>query len=290
MPVAIVLLAAIAAATIFLEQKFSAADAKWLKTQETLMDAQQAQGQVLQRLDMAMDGVARRADFDAAEARLAEVGGSLHRSADADKQATALAKDLAALRQEVRTLAGQLIDYRPLFEEQRGRQQHVLELLAGLRDTALAAPGPAPAVVVSPPAGPAASPAIPGLSAAVLAQLDRLRSNDALVRSLAVEELFHQKNPDLLVQLLPMTKDEDPFVRRLTVDYLRDYKQAAVVEALLAALGDVDENVRDTAWGSLKHLTGQKLPFETTAAKDARARAVQRWLDWWEKSKATFGS
>ena len=65
---------------------------------------------------------------------------------------------------------------------------------------------------------------------------------------------------------------------------------SVVVEALLAGLADADENVRDTAWGSLKILTGQKLPFEATGTKDVRARAVQRWQEWWDKNKATFGS
>jgi len=59
---------------------------------------------------------------------------------------------------------------------------------------------------------------------------------------------------------------------------------------LLAALGDADEYVRDTAWRSLKDVTGQKLPFESAGTKDARARATARWQEWWDKNKAGFGA
>lgn len=102
--------------------------------------------------------------------------------------------------------------------------------------------------------------------------------------------MLRSKNPAVVDRLLPLARDPDSFVRRLTVEGLRDWKTAPVVDALLAGLEDADENVRDTAWRSLKEVTGQKFPFETLATKDARGRAVQRWTEWWESNKATFGS
>ena len=44
-----------------------------------------------------------------------------------------------------------------------------------------------------------------------------------------------------------------------------------------------------TVGRQLKDVTGQKLPFESAGTKDARARAVARWQEWWDKSKAGFG-
>ncbi len=290
-PIAIVLLAAVAAATIFLDQRFTSADARWQKGQEQLFAAQQEQGQLLQRVDMAADAAVRRVDLDALQARLQELAAGLPRSEDVTKQLGALAQELASARQDVRGVAEREIDYRPLFDEQRGRQQRMLELLATLRDAAAnPAPAPAPAVLPAPEQPVDASTPANTLPPALAAQVAKLKSAEASVRFVAVDELFRSKNVDVLVHLLPMAKDADPFVRRLTIDGLRDHKRADVVEALLAGLADADENVRDTAWGSLKILTGQKLPFEATGSKDVRARAVQRWQEWWDKNKATFGS
>ena len=38
-------------------------------------------------------------------------------------------------------------------------------------------------------------------------------------------------------------------------------------------------------------LTGQKIPFDASAPnKETRLRGQQRWQEWWEKNRATFGS
>jgi tetratricopeptide (TPR) repeat protein len=129
----------------------------------------------------------------------------------------------------------------------------------------------------------------PALGEALLKHVKKLQATDAAVRFEAVDELFRAKDVAVLPSLLPMTKDVDPFVRRLVVDGLREWKRPEVIEAVLAALADADENVRDQAWESLKALTGQKIPFEAAGPKDERIRAAQGWLDWWEKNKATFG-
>ena len=81
-----------------------------------------------------------------------------------------------------------------------------------------------------------------------------------------------------------------PACWRLTVEVLRDFRHADAVDALLAALADDDENVRDTAWRSLRDLTGQKLAFDATASKDARGKAAAKWQEWCGTARATFGS
>ena len=62
------------------------------------------------------------------------------------------------------------------------------------------------------------------------------------------------------------------------------------VDALLEALADADENVCDTAWRSLRDLTGQRLPFDASASKEARARAAKKWQEWWQGARDSFGS
>jgi HEAT repeat protein len=110
------------------------------------------------------------------------------------------------------------------------------------------------------------------------------------VRFEGVDDLIRSKSAEAVPLLLPMTRDADPFVRRLVVEGFASWKRADVVDALLGGLVDGDEYVRDTAWRSLREVTGQKIPFEAAGGKDARARAVARWQEWWEKNKAAFGA
>jgi hypothetical protein len=290
MAVAIVLLAAIAAATIFLDQKLSGADAQWRSGQDELRQAQRSDSDVLQAIGVAMDGAARRTDVDGLLARFTDsLAGQPQREEAVQQKLALLQSELVTLRQEFRAVSNQIIDYRPLFEDLRQRQQRLAEAMQAVQSAPtapapLAAPTPGPADAVGEPApGPA-------LPEALAAQAKKLKSTDPAVRFEAADELLRSKNPLVLPYLLPVAGDTDAFVRRLAVDGLRDWKHAEVVEVLLTALADADENVRDTAWVSLKQVTGQKIPFETTASKDARARAIQRWRDWWDKNKAGFGS
>ena len=287
-PVAVMLLVAIAAATLFLDLELSAADARWQKAHEQLQLAQRGDSDVLRQLDVHKDGAARRADVDAMLGKLQEsvAAAGLAQSAQLNE---GLQREIAAIRQEIRAVAGQAIDYRPLFEEMRQRQQRLLESVAALRESGNAVAGPG-APVAPPPAATPVEPAGPVLPPALAEHAKKLQATEAAVRFEAVDELLRSKSVEVLPHLLPMAKDADPYVRRLTVDGLRDWKRPEVVDVLLAALTDAEENVRDTAYVSLKLVTGQKLPFEATATKDARARAVQRWTEWWDKNKATFGS
>jgi HEAT repeat protein len=129
------------------------------------------------------------------------------------------------------------------------------------------------------------------LPAALAEQVRKLQSHDAAIRFEAVDELVRSKNAAVLPHLLPVANDPDPFVRRVTMDGLAGFRQPEAVDVLLSGLGDGDENVRDTAWRSLREVTGQKFAFDAfNPSKEVRARAQQRWQEWWDKNKATFGS
>jgi hypothetical protein len=293
LPVAVVLLAAVASATIFLDQKISGADTRWREKQDQIVLAQRSDSDVLQNLGLAMDQVVKKADLEDIKARLAQVEGDLKQANEQlRQQPDQVTKELASLRREIGDVRTATNDLRPLFDELRQKQQRVAELLvaiekdgargSGTSNPEQPAPAPAPAR--------AETPGAPALPDALAEQVKKLKSPDPAVRFEAVDELLRSKNALILPHLLPIARDTDSFVRRLTVEGLRDFKKPEVVEALLVALTDNDDLVSETAWRSLKEVTGQKIPFEASGTKDARARAVQRWQEWWEKNKATFGT
>lgn len=294
LPVAIVMLAAIAAATLFLDHRITATDTLQKSDLVKLSESQTSDSQVLQGLAVAMDAVPRRPEVDALAARLTE----LSTAAEADRKTRQetldrLGADLSALAAQQRAQADKVVDYRPLFEDLRQRQLKLIDLMTTMRAVAPVGEPIAPAAATpetpgapAPAAGDAAATVPPALAEAV----KKLSAAEAAVRFEAVDELLRSKDQSVLPQLLPLAKDADSFVRRLTVEGLASFKRPEAVEALLVALGDAVAPVRETAWRSLKELTGQKIPFEPDGSKDARARAVQKWQEWWEKNRATFGA
>ena len=290
LPIAIALFVAVTAATIFLDYKIQGIADRQLNDQTVLTSSLRAGSDVLQGIDQAMDGAARKSDLDALTEKITALGADLEvQAVNARQQEDQLRVAIAAVRADAKQVAEQRIDYRPLFDDLRAKLQQQAIALADLRIEGPAAP-PVDAAAPREATEDGPDPAT-GLSAELAAQVTRLADGDAAVRFEAVDQLLISKSLDVLPHLLPMTRDADGFVRRLTVEGLRDFPHRDSVEALLEALGDGDSTVADTAWSSLKKLTGQKIPFDAAApSKDARTRAQQRWREWWQKNKATFGS
>ena len=290
LPIAIALFVAVTAATIFLDYKIQGIADRQLNDQTVLTSSLRAGSDVLQGIDQAMDGAARKSDLDALTEKITALGAELEvQAVNARQQEDQLRVAIAAVRADAKQVAEQRIDYRPLFDDLRAKLQQQAIALADLRIEGPAAP-PVDAAAPREATEDGPDPAT-GLSAELAAQVTRLADGDAAVRFEAVDQLLISKSLDVLPHLLPMTRDADGFVRRLTVEGLRDFPHRDSVEALLEALGDGDSTVADTAWSSLKKLTGQKIPFDAAApSKDARTRAQQRWREWWQKNKATFGS
>ncbi|MBL8755793.1 MAG: HEAT repeat domain-containing protein [Planctomycetes bacterium] len=292
------LLAAIAAATLFVDFRLAsiATESTNLRNAVGLGREQAAaDSQVLASLAATMDAVPRRKDLDDVVARIDALSGAgTAATVDVQKQVDQLKADLLALATAHRVDAEAS---RLLLEDVRQRQVRVLEAIharaAVVGESPTTRPGPDP--MPNPPStGETAKPpedvAPPALPPALAEQVKKLQSADPATRFEGVDELLKTKDLLALPFLLPMARDADAFVRRLTVEGLAAWKRADVVDSLLGALADGDEYVRETAWRSLKEVTGQKIAFEAAGSKDARARGVQRWQDWWEKNKATFGS
>lgn len=302
LPIAVFLLAGMAALAIFLDQKLGALQGQVRTNQEQTVQAQRSDSEVLQSVGMAMDGVARKADLDALAERVVAMESAMKAHTDqVAQQVETIRAGLGAVQQDARALVVASVDYRPMFDELRMQLQRQATALADLRASPISvgapgsgAPGSGaagPAEAAAPGAPVADSPEGPALPEALAAQVKKLGDADAAVRFEAVDALISSKNLAVLPKLLPMARDSDSFVRRLTIEGLRDFKHSDAVEALLAALADTDVSVADTAWNSLKKLTGQKIPFDAAApSKEARQRAQQKWQEWWEKNKATFSS
>lgn len=288
--VAFVLLVAIAGATIYLEYRFNervdGVRAATTAAVDQLDRSVRSQDDLLRGLDTGLAAAASQKQLDTLGKRLDGIDQSLgderaRQLLAAEKQQQAVDKldarllALSDARAEQKLLLGQL--------QTQLQQQSVT--LAELR----AMPRPAVKEASAEPA-PAPVAAVPGLSPQLAHQVTRLADPDPATRFEAVDELLRSKEPLVREHLLPMTKDADTFVRRLTVEGLADFKHPSCVDALLVALADPEKIVADTAWRSLKKLTGQNLPFDVEASKDARARAQQRWQDWWDKNKMSFGS
>ncbi len=289
LPVAITLLAALAAVTIYLDGKLANLDLAQQTNQEQVLQRLRSDGDVLQGVALAMDGAARKSDLDTLGERVGMVEAGLAAASEQDRQLLEQVRQgLASLHQQQQRRDAAVVDYRPLFDDLRQQILRQAAALAELRANPVGSPAAEAAAPVEAPVEPPADTG--GVPAALQPHVAKLASTVAALRFEAVDELLRSKDQAVLPHLLPMTRDPDEFVRRLTVEGLRDFKHVDAVEALLAALADADENVADTAWRSLRELTGQKLPFEAGATKDARARAQLRWQEWWEKNKATFGS
>lgn len=295
--VAFVLLVAIAGATIYLEYRLNErVDGARAATREVVSELDRSvrsQDDLLRGLDTALAAAARRDEVQ----RLGERFGGLEKALGDDRSQQQVAADrqqtaLAQLESKLQALTEARAEQKLLLGQLQTQLQQQSVTLAELRAMPRPTPREATADVPAPEAGAPGGPgAAPGLPPELSHQVARLADPDPATRFEAVDELLRSKNPQVREYLLPMSKDADTFVRRLTVEGLREFKHASCVDALLVALGDPEEIVRDTAWRSLKELTGQKFPFEASnGSKDARARAQQRWQEWWDKNRAAFGS
>ena len=286
--VAIVLLVAFAGGVIFLDSRVSRLAAELAKVAEETSGRQKADSDALQELIIRSDGFALQKDVAAIGANSAELAGVVSAlSADSLQRQAVLSQEFGGLRTLVGETMAKLVDYRPLFEDLRQRHTRALLAIEGMRSEVTAVPA---SVVSQPAEGPPIQEPVIDLPNELADQVRKLAAADPAVRFEAVDVLVESKDLKVLPYLLPLAKDPDAFVRRLTVEGLREFRKPEAVDALVDALRDEDENVCDTAWTSLRDLTGQKFKFESSASKEARARAAQVWQDWWTKSRATFGS
>lgn len=293
-PIALLLLAAVTAGTLHLDQRIEAERTERQQELERLTADVRERTEVLVAMDGTVDSTAEsiRTGMPQLQQQLTTVQVALQeQSARALRVAQAHDEALAALRTDVEGLARKQVDPVPALQQLDAAVQALAMQLAEQR----AQPAPPPAMPQPgsvPPARqePSQAPAAGGLPPELAHQVARLADADPAVRFDAVDELVRSKNPLAAPALLPLAKDGDLFVRRLAVEGLRHFRTGPVLDALVTALADPEELVRETAWRSLQEMTGQKLPFDAAASREVRSRAQKAWADWVEANKATFGT
>jgi hypothetical protein len=290
LPVLLCALVAVIGGTLYLDGRLSAVGGEVSGLQADIAARQRADSEALQDLGLKLDDAPTAADVGQLDERLAALAAELaeQREAAAGRGAV-LDQELDGLRRAQRATEARIVDYRPLFEDLRQRHSRALAVLEGLRDRpAAGSPAATPVAAEVTPKDP--SPPAAELPASLAEQVVNLGAADPALRFEAVDVLIESKEPKVLPHLLPLVRDPDAFVRRLTVEGLREFRRPEAVDALLEALADADENVCDTAWRSLRDLTGQRLPFDASASKEARARAAKKWQEWWQGARDSFGS
>jgi hypothetical protein len=291
MTVAIVLLAALAGAVMFLDSGLARLEDLTGKVADDAATRQKGDSETLMKLSVDAGSWALQKDLDAAKKDLSAMSQSLEDvRADAREWRAAAGKQSDGMHAQLQAVAAKQIDYRPLLEDLRQRQARVMTAIDGLRSQVAAVPAAASVATREEPVVSDAAEGLAALPEKLAEEARKLADADAAVRFEAVDILIESKDEKVLPFLVPLAKDPDAFVRRLTVEGLREFKKPDAVDALISALRDDDENVCDTAWRSLCEVTGQKFRFEASASKEARARAAQAWQVWWDKARSTFGS
>lgn len=183
-------------------------------------------------------------------------------------------------------------DHVARIAELHGEMRRLTERVDDLIVAAARRPEPASTVPeevsADPETVPPAPDALPPQLASFVAQL---KDPDDGARFEAVDELLQSGDKRVFPHVLPLSKDPDPFVRRLVFEGLKDYRSPESVDVLVEALADSESLVRYTAHASLKSLTGQDFPFDPDAAAGKRAGMQRRWREWWGKNReGMFGA
>lgn len=286
--VAMVMVVAFVGGVLFLDGRLLRLEESFLEASRETSTRQKGDSDALLALSIKADGFATRSEVAAVMSEAADLATALtaFREVAADRQSS-FDQEIDGLRSQLRDGMAKTVDYRPLFEDLRQRQTRLLTSIEGLRGL----PSDQPVSADPPPMDlPEVQKPMVDLPDALAENVRKLAAADPAVRFEAVDMLAESKDLRVLSYLLPLAKDPDAFVRRLTVEGLREFSKAETVDTLIEALRDQDENVCDTAWRSLRDLTNQKLRFDASASLDARRRAAKVWQDWWSKARASFGS
>ena len=127
-----------------------------------------------------------------------------------------------------------------------------------------------------------------GPTAAWGQHLEDLESPDPGLRLDAVFALGQTKDVAVAPHVVPMLSDEDVFVRMVSAQVLGGLRAKVATPALIEALDDDRSAVREAAVVALRSITGKKFDFDPVGKVQERARALEAWRSWWQRSGPEF--
>ncbi len=290
------LLAAIAAGTMFLDWRMTE-ERGWFEDRlHSVETVAGTQAERLAAIELAVGGLATQTDLRKLESQQGAVTERIAGIADGlSSSGSALDQRTTQIGERIERLLATAQEQALRLGTIEGELARLAGEVAAVKALPRAAPSgfegdaePAPMQPTAPEAAPAAAPAAPAIPPALAHEISRLSDTDPGVRFDAVDKLLQSKDLNVLPALVGALRDPDLFVRRYVADGLAAFRHVDAVDALIEALADPESIVRDTAYSSLKTLTGQKIPFESDGTKAQLAAAQRRWQDWWKGARATF--
>jgi HEAT repeat protein len=202
------------------------------------------------------DALAAREGIEAVRDELASLGRTLASGS------ASLRGDIAALRERVAVL-----------EEVRSLADKRLVALEQASGGGLALPVPGG----SPPIAPEWTDA-----------LEKIASEDPMVRMEAVYALGESRDVNVAPHLLPLLEDGDSLVCMAVVRILGDLGAKVAVPALIETLDHDHRAVREGAMIALRGITKRSFNYDPAASEEKRKARRDAWRGWWAKDGADF--
>ncbi len=283
----VIVLAGVAAAAAFLDWRLSNENGALARRLVAVEEGTRSGQDSMIKLEEAVTQVGARLNFDGLAARLDTLDARVDNARNSlELRATRIGESLQAVSESGRN---GITEQRDALAGIKATVQGVLAEVTALR----AMPSPPP-VAVSPTAEPslatpasASASAEPDMPPELKHQVIALGDEDPGTRFASVDKLLRSRDLRVLSALLPMAKDANTFVRRLTVEGLRDFRRADSIETLLIALADPEPIVRLTAHASLRVITTQRIEFDD-GTTGTRSTGQRRWQEWWDKNRSSF--
>lgn len=150
---------------------------------------------------------------------------------------------------------------------------------------AAAAPSSSPPALAGPTDGAPPADAASALPVELQKHVKSLQSSDPGKRWDAVGELGRSSDPRVIAFLIPMLRDKDDFVRYHAAEMLGDLDAKSAMLALVDALGDEQQFVRDVVYAQLRKISRKTLKFDPAGKKEERDKQQRAWRSWVEQAE-----
>lgn len=129
----------------------------------------------------------------------------------------------------------------------------------------------------------------PGDKERVLIEMIDVENKLAQLSALEIIYLeFHTKvfsTAPLIQPVLKLARSFDTQVAVNAIQVLSRIGDKSVVPGLIQLLGSPDVHVAETTFRVLKGMTRAEIEFDSQQPPEVRAKAIQKWQEWWEQNR-----